>query len=674
MKCSFLCPPRQWALCLILVFAAGSLFSQDLDRSKSINLDRELEGQTTPDRAASYYHFSLGKWNEYKGDLLKALSEMQTALKYNPNSAAVHLEVADLLEKTGSTDEAIFHAQEAVRLDPQDPDPHWLLANIYFKPQDLRADPAQGMKKAIQELEALKQLTPSDERVFYALGGAYFEAGEPEKAIQAFERFQDLSPDADNGYREIAKYYDAKDQDDKAVEYLTKALQAKPDSAESLAILSQIYSKQNKNKEAIPVLKKLLQITGNERVSRQLASNLIEDGQYSEALKTLNDMTKAGSNDKANQILVGRAQIGMREYSKAIQTFKSLLEDSRLEAETSMEAQFYLALAYEQSGQNEQAAKIYAKLLQQTPPNSNENKSNRLVFQQRLANVYRDMGENEKAIAIYQEIVKTDPKTNPQLIDTYRVSRQFEKALGLGKQLYEKDPADTHIAIVYARTLADAGKYKDAVEILNKLLQSNPQDIDIYVNLSQIYLQEKKYPEAEKVLRRAEDRKMENEQDRERVMFQRANIYEKQKDFDRAESVVKEILKTNSSNANALNYIGYMLADRGVRLEEAVQYVKEALAIDPNNGAFLDSLGWAFFKLNDLANAEKYLLQADEIVRNDATIDEHLGDLYFKTGNLQKAQEFYTKSVNLGTEQEDVQKVRHKLEMLQETLRKQKTR
>jgi tetratricopeptide (TPR) repeat protein len=116
-----------------------------------------------------------------------------------------------------------------------------------------------------------------------------------------------------------------------------------------------------------------------------------------------------------------------------------------------------------------------------------------------------------------------------------------------------------------------------------------------------------------------------------------------------------------------------MLADRGVRLEEALQYVKEALAIDPQNGAYLDSLGWAYFKLNDMANAEKYLLQADGLVKNDPTIDEHLGDLYFKTGNLQKAEEFWKRSVSIGTEQEDVQKVRRKLEMLQETIRKQKS-
>jgi tetratricopeptide (TPR) repeat protein len=122
-----------------------------------------------------------------------------------------------------------------------------------------------------------------------------------------------------------------------------------------------------------------------------------------------------------------------------------------------------------------------------------------------------------------------------------------------------------------------------------------------------------------------------------------------------------------------LNYIGYLLADRGVRLDEALRYVKEALAIDPENGAYLDSLGWAFFKMNDLTNAEKNLLKADELVKDDPTIVEHLGDLYFKTGDLQKAQEFWEKSVSIGTEQDDIQKVRRKLDLLQQTIRKQKS-
>jgi predicted Zn-dependent protease len=187
-----------------------------------------------------------------------------------------------------------------------------------------------------------------------------------------------------------------------------------------------------------------------------------------------------------------------------------------------------------------------------------------------------------------------------------------------------------------------------------------------------LYLQDKRYSDAERLLLRAENKRFKNAADTERLKFQRAEVYEKQKDFDRAESVLKEILKENPNNPVALNYIGYMLADRGVRLEEALQYVKEALAIDPRNGAYLDSIGWAFFKLNDMQNAEKYLLEADQFAKNDPTIVEHLGDLYYKTGDLQKAESFWMRSISIGTVEEDIQKVRRKLEMLQEKLRKQK--
>ena len=155
MKCS-LRPRRYLVLCLGLasIFVCASVFAQEErvltppQRQKPINLDKELEGPVAPDRAASYYHFSLAKFYEDSGDMAKALSEMEAALKYNQNSPAVHLEMAALLDKTGNTREAIENAQEAARLDPQDPDPHWVLLNIYFGGQKGAA--SAGTSSAVQ--------------------------------------------------------------------------------------------------------------------------------------------------------------------------------------------------------------------------------------------------------------------------------------------------------------------------------------------------------------------------------------------------------------------------------------------------------------------------------------------------------------------------------------------
>jgi tetratricopeptide (TPR) repeat protein len=221
--------------------------------------------------------------------------------------------------------------------------------------------------------------------------------------------------------------------------------------------------------------------------------------------------------------------------------------------------------------------------------------------------------------------------------------------------------------------LADAGEIEEGIRILSNLLESNSNDIDLYISLSQVYLQDKRYNDAKTVLQQAEGKKLGGDNS-ETLKYHLASVYERQQDFDQAENLFKEILKTAPQNAAVLNYLGYMLADRGVRLEEALQYVKEALAIDPNNGAYLDSLGWVFFKLNDPEKAEKYLLEADKLVRNDPVIDDHLGDFYFKAGDFEKAQDFWNKSLNIATEPEDIKRVRRKLEKLQNKLPKQKTK
>lgn len=673
MKCSFV----QSIACFILFLGLmpvcmGGPAQKTAPQAptKPINLDRELEEQVKADRAISYYHYSLAKWNEDRGELAKAISEMRTALRYNPDSSSIYLEIAGLAAKTGSTQEAIEYAQKAAELDPKDPDPHWLLANIYFRPQ-MRGDSATAeIRKAVQELEKLRELSPSDERVYYALGGAYFELKQPENAILAYEKFQSLSTGIDNGYREIAKYYDRIGNLEKAEEYLLLGLKNQPESVESLTLLATIYLKQNKNQEAIPIYKKILSVTGdNAGDSRRLASLLIESGENDEAINILTDLAKIAPGDPISQILLGRAQLGLHKYTEAIETLNSV---STNDLSIRMEALFYLGRAYEENGNRKEAIDVYLRLLEGMPSNAEGAQTNRLLFQQRLAANYWEAGERDKAIAIYQEMAKSDPKANSLLLQAYRIDRQFDRALPLGKEQYERDPSNLSIAIEYAQTLTDAGRIKEGTEILNKLLLSNPEEIDLYIALSQLYVQDKRFAEAEKILARAEEKSSKEGSDRDRIKFQKATVYERLKDYDRAELLFKELLKENPSNATVLNYLGYMLADRGVRLDEAVRYVKEALTLEPRNGAYLDSLGWAYFKLNDLQNAEKYLLEADEIVKNDATIVDHLGDLYHKTGDLQKAESYWLQSVKIGTDPEDTQKIRRKLEALQEKLRRQK--
>jgi tetratricopeptide (TPR) repeat protein len=80
-----------------------------------------------------------------------------------------------------------------------------------------------------------------------------------------------------------------------------------------------------------------------------------------------------------------------------------------------------------------------------------------------------------------------------------------------------------------------------------------------------------------------------------------------------------------------------MNADRGVRLEESLNYIKQAVSLEPANGAYLDSLGWAYFRLGKYDLAEENLNKASQHMGSDPSVQEHLGDLYQRTGRLKLA-------------------------------------
>ena len=661
---------RARALLSLLIFGAVSVFAgSQRTAAQAINLDQALQEKVVQDRAQSYYHFALSKWYEARGDLSRAISEMQEAVRFNENESSVHVGLANILVRSGRVPDAIESAQKAAKLDPKDPEPHWTLATIYLRSVEgaQARQASDSIRQAARELELMKEAAPDDQRAYFALGQCYMELGQPDKAIATLERWQALVPDSDQGYVSIAQYFEQAGKQEKAIEYLQKAVEAQPESVQTISLLAQLLSKAKREKEAIPYYRKIVELTGGTpELKLKLASTLLDNGESEEALGILKQMANNDPQDPTIRILMSRAQVAERQFSNAIETLKSIVASDP----DDIEAQFYLGNAYEQSGQGAEAAKIFTGLIEKSKNGSEELKKNLPIFQQHLATSYQDMGDNQKAIAIYEEMAKADPSPHSHfvLINAYRVDRQFDKALSLGKQQYDNNPKEENVALVYARTLADAGKSKEGAEILEKILLGSPTNLDIYINLSQIYVQAKRFGDAEKILRRAEEQKL----DRDRLRFQLATVYEKQKAFDRAESVFKEILKENPDDGLTLNYFGYMLADRGVRLDEAVKYVKQALVQEPNNPAYLDSLGWAYFKMNDLPNAEKHLLKAGELEKRDPVIFDHIGDLYSRMGNLAKAQEFYKKSLDNGGEPEEAQKVRSKLEKVQETIRKQK--
>jgi tetratricopeptide (TPR) repeat protein len=139
-------------------------------------------------------------------------------------------------------------------------------------------------------------------------------------------------------------------------------------------------------------------------------------------------------------------------------------------------------------------------------------------------------------------------------------------------------------------------------------------------------------------------------------------MLERQKKYDEAENAFKKILDSSPNHAPTLNYLGYMLADRGVRLEESLDYLQRAVALDPYNGAYLDSLGWVYFKLDKLDLAEENLTKAIKYLRLTGVVYDHLGDIYYEKGEREQAIRSWRKAIEQDDEDLEKDKVREKIE------------
>jgi Tfp pilus assembly protein PilF len=220
--------------------------------------------------------------------------------------------------------------------------------------------------------------------------------------------------------------------------------------------------------------------------------------------------------------------------------------------------------------------------------------------------------------------------------------------------------------------LADAGQADQSLAVANAQLKSSAADPsaerEALYDTAIIDFHLRRTPDALAALDKAEALATTNDQ-RFPLLVLRATILDHDKQYDPAEAEYKKALALDPSDATVLNDYGYMLADRGIRLNEALTMIQKAVQSEPQNGSFLDSLGWVYFKLGQYGPAEDNLHQAIDRQPTDASIHDHLGEVYEKTGRLklavdqwERSMTEYAHSLPADADPVDVAKVKHKLD------------
>jgi len=141
-------------------------------------------------------------------------------------------------------------------------------------------------------------------------------------------------------------------------------------------------------------------------------------------------------------------------------------------------------------------------------------------------------------------------------------------------------------------------------------------------------------------------------------------LYDESKQRPASIEEMRKAIDLNPKNAQALNYLGYTYAESGSHLDEAERLIKRALAIEPEDGFYIDSLGWVYYQKGEYGKAAEQLEKAVNLTGDDPTITEHLGDAYSKLGRSEQAGQQYEDALRRTTDQEQVARLKGKLQAL----------
>jgi tetratricopeptide (TPR) repeat protein len=614
------------------------------------------------DKAAAYYHYTLAHMYEEmvtaygRSDLAtKATEEYRLAIDADPSSEFLTSGLAELYVKTGRIADAVKEAQDIIKRDPKNLEAHKLLGRIYLRSLgDMPGGSGSDniLHLAIDQYEQITKLDPDSVDDHLLLGRLYRLNNDLQKAEGELKTAIKLDPSSEEAVTTLAMLYT--DEGDTA--HALKVLSSIPDSARSAklyAALGAAYEQRKDYKNAIDAYRHAIVLDrDNLDAIRGLAENLLNDGQLDASLEQYKVI--ADSNPEDAQTYVRMAEIYRRQakYDLALENLKradTLVPDT-------MDVPYSMAAVYQAQGRYDDAIKLLQDLVKKTEKSetgtSQSDRNNRAIFIERLGMVYREQENYTAAVDTFRKMLPLGDENArsgyQEMIDTYREAKQWPQATAVAKEAVQKMPNDRDLRMVLDSQLADTGEFDKAVADIRTMLKGGPEDREVYLRLGIIYTRAKRWDDALDSLAKAEQLSTKSE-DKAYVSFLRGDLYQRQKMFDQAEAEFKKVLATTSptdpQSAATLNYLGYMNADRGVKLEESLNYIKQALTLEPNNGAYLDSLGWAYFKLGKYDQAEENLTKAETHMGTDPTVQEHLGDLYQKTGRLKLAAAHWDRAV-----------------------------
>ena len=527
-----------------------------------------------------------------------------------------------------------------------------------------RENPAAAAKRERADERSVERR--AEAHAHYAAGVIREMNDDPKGALDEYCQAALLDPDDESLILEVSRRLLQSKQPERALEIVKRATLQPDASGQLYARLGMIYAQLGKQEQAAAANREAIKKSPGSLIGYQnLFLTYLHNKQPREALNTLDEAARQPGADA--DFLIGLAELYVtlgaqapaeKDNSRA-KALATLNRAAKLGPMTPM-IRLKLADGFNLLGESAKAAQLYLEVLKQPPDVPLVEERVRAT----LTNIYLRASDRKRAAEQLQAILRNDP-TNPQVYYYLgRLALEDKKPAEAADHLSKTVLLSPQLETAYyflALAQIDLNQGVEALATLEKARRKFPQSFAMEFYTALAYSRQKSYNEALKhfvaaeVIAKVTDPSMLNEG----FYFQLGAACERKGDFAGAEQYFQKSLQLVPDFSEAQNYLGYMWAEHGMKLDKARELIEKALKAEPKNAAYLDSMAWVLFKLNQPTEALPYALKAAELSEQpDATVYDHIADIYAALKQPDKAREFWRKSLAL----EPSEEIRKKLD------------
>lgn len=604
-------------------FGIGVLLNGLGQTNALVNFERSAE--LAPDNVRVSFRLALQYVAAGQGE--KALQVMENACSRNPDSSEAYLLLAHVANNLQSTDKALWALQRAVEIAPYQSVAHLQLAMFYAGRQE------ENMVLSVLE-NALPQVD-DPLPIWRVLGDLYAAQVEMtsdtqesrrtevlRRAIECYEQAGNFPMDAlwTDYQGKLGALLLLDQRYDQAARIFEELIKRRPDDKSLHKQLALCLFAANRRDDALRQLNRISDMFPDDADIFYFIGEMYEQvGDISSAIDVFTGAIKADPTSAASYVKLALL-LAPRDLQRAI----AVLQDGAARLPRDLAVRDLLARLYLRARRGPEAMRIFQMLQRQFEDKAPESITPQ--FWMGYAAAAQQSGNPRQAVRFYEKALKL----NPRLIDAYvglsllHLSQTNSvRALSVINKSLEEMPENPEAHRMAGFVYSQAGDFEDACkafecagELARESGDASALDADYYFHFGAACEREKKYSQAEKLLLKA--------------------------------------LNLDSDHADAANYLAYMLAEQERDLMLALALVEHALELNPETGAYLDTLGWVYFKLGRREEAEDEILNALRIMPDDPAVMEHYGDALARRGDLSAALEWWMKSWRRNPENQEL--------------------